>query len=246
MKKNLWTVAAMAATMLLAACGGNGTAAPGDADGNEGVSATMTEGTSEVENEAAEAEGTAEATDATEATKADGQTAADGTTAATAKEAGAADFVVRKGALGALKVGMSVKEVPASIEGLYDSWERKTETFSDMEGEWTETLLIFKKGGKKVFHCFLDTDGKKIYSLVLEGAASHIMTEDGIHVGYPARDLFNQKRMKWETYFEGTTFGKSGNVIYYVNSDDLVGVDIPTKASHFKPGAKISQIVILK
>lgn len=151
-------------------------------------------------------------------------------------------FVLGNGKLGPIQIGKSISQLPKSVTGLYDKFVYKKEVHeSDMEDNWTEEYYLFTKGGKTIIRT--DVEGKKITSIVLEGASSFIKTAEGLYVGYSAQELFKKKRMEWETYYEGTTFATNGHYTYYVNSDDVPNTDIPSKASDFKPSAKIMRIV---
>ena len=80
----------------------------------------------------------------------------------------------------------------------------------------------------------------------MEGA-EFVHTSSDFHVGYPARklfEIFRNNNIRWETYFEGTAFATLGHYTFHINSDDLVGADIPQKVSDIKPDAKISMIVL--
>lgn len=151
-------------------------------------------------------------------------------------------FTLANGKLGPLFIGKTVASLPKSVDGLYDSYKYETfEVENDMEGSWTEEWCHFYKDGKEIFKCF--AEGKKLTSFVLMEGSSFIKTNEGFYVGYNARELFNKKRMKWETYFEGTAFGTSGHFIYHINDSDLLGCEYPTRATHIKQNAKIVKIV---
>ena len=91
----------------------------------------------------------------------------------------------------------------------------------------------------KRFSTFLLTAILCMPCLAQSSEASYIKTPDGIGVGYSTRELFKKKRMEWVNYYDGTCFGTSGNYLYYVNPEELVGTDIPNKAEDFKPDAKV-------
>jgi SH3-like domain-containing protein len=165
------------------------------------------------------------------------------TSAKAAATSQAKSFTLANGKLGPLSIGQTVASLPKSVEGLYDNYKYETfEVENDMEGSWTEEWCHFYKGGKEIFKCF--AEGKKLTTFVLMEGSSFIKTNEGFYVGYNARELFNKKRMKWETYYEGTAFGTSGHFIYHVNSDDVQGgVEFPSRATHIKQNAKIVKIV---
>ncbi|MBR1394178.1 MAG: SH3 domain-containing protein [Prevotella sp.] len=155
-------------------------------------------------------------------------------------------FTLANGKLGPLYIGQTVASLPKSVEGLYDNYKYETfEVENDMEGSWTEEWCHFYKNGKEIFKSF--AEGKILSSFVLMEGSSFIKTSEGFYVGYPARDLFNKKRMRWETYYEGTAFGTSGHFIYHVDSNDIIGgVETPTRVTHIKQTAKIKMIVYNK
>lgn len=67
------------------------------------------------------------------------------------------DIITAEG-IGPLKLGMPMEEIPASVEGLYDSF--KTEKVDDFGDECLANYkLIFTKEGKTVFECTAD-DGE--------------------------------------------------------------------------------------
>lgn len=136
------------------------------------------------------------------------------------------------GKLGPVEVGKPMPNLPQKVDGLYDKY-----THFDEDGEY----YTFTKDGKDVFNAFI-YEGN-VYSIRLLDGSSFIKTSDGISVGSSARELFNKVKMEWGTYFEGETFGTNGHFTYYVSSDDLIQTDIPQKAEHFKPDAKITGIV---
>lgn len=151
-------------------------------------------------------------------------------------------FTLVNGKLGPVEHGKTIVNLPTSVDGLYDKFDYKKEEHEDeMDGPWTEEYYLFSKGGKPVFRANLD--GGKVFSIRLLEGSSFIKTPDGIAVGMSARDLFQQKKMQWKTYFEGEVFATKGHFTYYVSSDDLVGVDEPKRADHFKADAKVSGIV---
>lgn len=152
-------------------------------------------------------------------------------------------FVLDKGTLGPVAIGKAYTDLPQSVEGLYDSFEHKSETHEDeMDGEWTEEYVMFYKDGLEVFS--VGVDGKKITSVTLLKNTTYIKTTDGYYIGYDARKLFQEKKMDWETYYMGEVFASKDGYTYYVNSDDVT-TEIPEKASDFKAGATLTKIVYM-
>lgn len=159
-----------------------------------------------------------------------------------ADESNDASVIFSYGKLGPVEVGKAMPSLPASVEGLYDNFgHKKEEHEDDMDGAWTEEYYLFTKDGKEVFRANI-YEGK-VNSIRLLSGSSFIKTPDGISVGSSARVLFNKVPMEWGTYYEGETFGTNGHFTYYVSSDDLIQTDIPQKADHFKPDAKVVGIV---
>ncbi len=159
-----------------------------------------------------------------------------------ADESNDASVIFSYGKLGPVEVGKAMPSLPASVEGLYDNFgHKKEEHEDDMDGAWTEEYYLFTKDGKEVFRANI-YEGK-VNSIRLLSGSSFIKTPDGISVGSSARVLFNKVPMEWGTYYEGETFGTNGHFTYYVSSDDLIQTDIPHKADHFKPDAKVVGIV---
>lgn len=150
-------------------------------------------------------------------------------------------FVLDKGKLGPIEIGMSYTDLPSAVEELYNRFEYKSVTHEDdMDGEWTEEYLQFYKDNKEVFTT--GVIGKKITSFTLLGNASYIRTADGFFVGYNAREFFQSTKLDWETYYMGEAFASMNGYTYYVNSDDLT-TDVPAKVSDFKANATLSKIV---
>lgn len=74
------------------------------------------------------------------------------------------DIITAEG-IGPLKLGMPMEEIPASVEGLYDSF--KTEKVDDFDDEClAKYKLIFVKEGKTIFECTAD-DGECTHKNVL-------------------------------------------------------------------------------
>ena len=143
-----------------------------------------------------------------------------------------------KDQLGPIQFGKTITNIPKKVEGLYDDYSYKKQKHSDeMDGDWIEEYYLFKKDGQEVFR--VDIYENKVNSIRLLSGSTFIKTPDGIGVGYSARELFKKKRMEWVNYYDGTCFGTSGNYLYYVNPEELVGTDIPNKAEDFKPDAKV-------
>ena len=126
-----------------------------------------------------------------------------------------------------------------SVRGL-STGKEMIPTKADMDGEWTEQYMKFIKDGKEIMRGYVE--GNVMQSICLLEGSSFIKTSDGFYVGYSARELFQKKKMNWETYFMGETFASSGHYMYYVKSDYLENTDIPAKASDFKSSATVSRI----
>ena len=150
-------------------------------------------------------------------------------------------FTLMNGKLGPVQTGVKFANIPATYSGLYDKYIYKKELMGGEGGdEWEEEYYQFTKGGKKIFRVLI-YDGKIVSIELQEGSSGIVKTQEGYHVGYPARTLFTKKRMEWITYYEGTSFATSGHYTYYVNSDDLINIE-PTNVNHFKPNAKVCMI----
>lgn len=166
-------------------------------------------------------------------------------TSTTSKPATAKSFVLGNGKLGPLSIGQTISSLTKSVDGLYDSYKVVKEERADEEESWTETWVHFYKGGKVIFKAFVD-DANKFVSFTLEEGSSFIKTTEGYYVGYNARELFNKKRMTWETWYMGTAFARKGHFEFHIPDDGLQGADFPSKASDIKATAKISQIIYYK
>ena len=152
------------------------------------------------------------------------------------------EFVIENGKLGPVELNMAIDGLPEQFDGLYDHYSyRKEEHENEMDGPWTDEYCLFTKDGKEIFRTDVDED--KVVSFRLLEGATFIKTADGFYVGYPARELFEQLPMTWETWFEGETFASKDHYTYFVSSDDLLNTDIPQKADDFKPDAKVCGIV---
>lgn len=169
-------------------------------------------------------------------------TATKSTSTGSTNSASSETFVFNNGILGPIQAGKSIANVPKSFGGLYDKYIYEKKQCADMDGEWTEDHYYFYKNGKKVIDVW--TEDKKISAITLLPGSSFIKTSDGFYVGCSARDLFNKKRMKWATYYDGFTFASSKKTTYYINSGDLIGnVETPSRATQIKANAKIARIV---
>ena len=74
------------------------------------------------------------------------------------------DIITAEG-IGPLKLGMPMEEIPASVEGLYDTF--KTEKVDDFDDDCLASYkLIFIRDGKTVFECTAD-DGECTHKNVL-------------------------------------------------------------------------------
>jgi len=151
-------------------------------------------------------------------------------------------FILGNGKLGPLSIGQTVESIPKSVPGLYDSFKYTKEEVegNDMEDGYIAETCSFYKGGKNIFNA--GASNKVLSSFVLLKGSEFIKTNEGIQVGYNARQLFQKKHMQWSTYFEGEVFATSGHFTYYVPDDGILGVDIPDKVSHFKVNAVVTRI----
>jgi len=156
---------------------------------------------------------------------------------------GANHYVLEKRKLGPINIDKPIGNLPASVTGLYDKYEHKTEKHEDdMDGEWEEEYYLFTYKGKEAFRVNI-MEGK-VYNICLLEGSTNVKTRDGIYVGYSARQLFEQKKTDWETDFAGWVFGTYRDYTYFVNSSDLADVnsEVPRKSTDFKENAKIARI----
>jgi hypothetical protein len=184
-----------------------------------------------------------------------GVTATAATASAAAAKPAAAKAVVAKstsftlsanGTLGPLRLGQTVASLPKSVEGLYDNFKYTSEYVENEMDDFAETVewCTFYKNGKEIFKSY--AEGKKLQSFILEEGSSFIKTSEDYYVGYPARTLFNKKRLQWENYYEGSAFARNGRWEYHIDDEGLNGVEIPRRATDVKQNAKISMIVLYK
>lgn len=184
-----------------------------------------------------------------------GVTATAATASAAAAKPAAAKAVVAKstsftlsanGTLGPLRLGQTVASLPKSVEGLYDNFKYTSEYVENEMDDFAETVewCTFYKNGKEIFKSY--AEDKKLQSFILEEGSSFIKTSEGYYVGYPARTLFNKKRLQWENYYEGSAFARNGRWEYHIDDEGLNGVEIPRRATDVKQNAKISMIVLYK
>ncbi len=152
-------------------------------------------------------------------------------------------FVLANRKLGPIVLDKPIANLPASVTGLYDKFEHKTEKHEDdMDGEWVEDYYLFTKNGKDAFRVNI-MDGVAYDFNLLEGS-TNVKDRNGLYVGFPARALFESCEIDWQTDFAGWIFGTYKNYTYYIKSEDLVSLDIevPCKAEDIKEDAKIARI----
>lgn len=153
-------------------------------------------------------------------------------------------FVLANRKLGPIVLDKPIANLPASVTGLYDKFEHKTEKHEDdMDGEWVEDYYLFTKNGKDAFRVNI-MDGVAYDFNLLEGS-TNVRDRNGVYVGFPARKLFeSHKKIDWQTDFAGWIFGTYKDCTYYIKSEDLVslGIEVPCKAEDIKADAKIVRI----
>ena len=152
-------------------------------------------------------------------------------------------FVLRNRKLGPIVLDKPIANLPASVTGLYDKFEHKTEKHEDdMDGEWVEDYYLFTKNGKDAFRVNI-MDGVAYDFNLLEGS-TNVKDRNGVYVGFPARKLFESCEIDWQTDFAGWIFGTYKDCTYYIKSEDLVslGIEVPCKAEDIKEDAKIARI----
>lgn len=134
-----------------------------------------------------------------------------------------------------------------SVDGIYDSYAKKTEQHCDEEGEYNVTFYEFKKDGKTVIQAYVGDEGI-VNSIDVLG--ENIMFEGGLHVGSPAVDVYNVFTPSWNILFyeasDHNVTAQHGNIIYCMSSDNVVeGKDAPEQKSDIKKGAKLNCIQIV-
>lgn len=138
--------------------------------------------------------------------------------------------------------------VPESIPGLYDSFKQKTQTLSDMDGEWTETFLEFYKNGELVFKSWLE-NGSIVSIMLCEETGDAISNTLQLHPGSSVKDLISkEKKLKWTYYFDQYVYAESKDFFYAIPNEYLkasgetaIG-QRPLRASDFNNGAHIATI----
>lgn len=147
-----------------------------------------------------------------------------------------------------VQVGNSIASVPASIDELYTRFEKKKETFSDMDGEWTETWLEFYNGDTPVLKAWYE--GGKVTSVSALEGATNIRTTTGVKAGGPIAQLCELSDITWTNYFNGTICAESHDFYYFISDESLTDAGnqhIETqnpkmKPADFKEGAVINYI----
>lgn len=152
-------------------------------------------------------------------------------------------FVLEKTKLGPLSVGMAVANVPKTVDGLYDSCKKESETVANEDGtEETYEHLQFSKGGTNVFEAYI-SEGKISNFSLQPGSETLVRTTKGYYVGMPARTLFKKGHGEWDTDYAGSIWVTIDGITYGMNSSDLnENVEIPQKERDIKRTAKITQI----
>lgn len=157
-------------------------------------------------------------------------------------------FILERRKLGPINVGMAVSQVPASIPGLYNEYKKKTETYSDMDGEWTEDYLDFMKDGVRIFRTTLSNNS--IFALIVcKEAGATIKNKAGLHTGCSVKELIdNERKLTWSYYFEEYVYAETNDFMYTIpssylkdSSESAIGMRA-MKASDFKDGAYVENI----
>lgn len=134
-----------------------------------------------------------------------------------------------------------------SVDGVYDSWEKKTETRSDEDGEYTVTFYQFKQDGKVAIEAYTDNETGNITNI--EVLTANVLFENGLHVGSPASAVYDAFTPTWDCVFEESpdynVQTTHANVTYCIPSNMVVeGKDMPESLSDIKADATISRIMI--
>ncbi len=134
-----------------------------------------------------------------------------------------------------------------SVDGLYDSWEKKTETIQDMEESYDEVHYLFKRNGKLAICAYADMESGKINSIRLWTRAARLPND--LYPGCSINLMYSTLKPVWDIDFEGDqetnvmcTFGS----FTYCTSSSMVkqGKDIPESLEDFTNDAIVTSIVI--
>ena len=120
-----------------------------------------------------------------------------------AKEA-STPFVTPTG-IGKIEIGERIDDVPASLNGLYDSIEAVEETeYAEGGDEWTAEVFYAKKDGQRVFKIIPD-EGKIWH---IEVISPELKTESGLGIDSTVEELFAAGGkaycgIEWWEYYDG-------------------------------------------
>lgn len=154
-------------------------------------------------------------------------------------------FTLTKKGIDPILVKTNIKDVPESIEGLYTRFEKKKETFSDMDGEWTETWLEFYNEDMPMLKAWY-TGGKITSVTALEGA-TNVCTTTGVQAGGSIAQLCELQGATWANHYDGTICITDKEFYYFISDESLTAAGnqhIETqnpkmKAADFKEDAVI-------
>lgn len=118
--------------------------------------------------------------------------------------------------LPAVKIGMAEKDIPSSVEGIYDSTKSKSVSSDyDMQNPGIAKEITCKQNGKDALFVYVNPKGEVCGIYV---SSPEIITTDGIHVGSTVADVKKVSGLKHEYNEMDDTQSFYGNgIVYYIN-----------------------------
>lgn len=134
-----------------------------------------------------------------------------------------------------------------SVDGLYDSWEKKTETVQDMDESYDVVRYEFKRNGKLAICAYADVESGKIGSIRLWTRAAKL--PNSLNPGCSMILVYSSLFPQWSIDFEGdqeTNVTCISDGFTYCTSSSMVkpGKDIPERLEDFTDNAIVTCIII--
>lgn len=161
-----------------------------------------------------------------------------------------AEFTATSTGVGPVQLGLLAEDIPASYDGLYDSFTE--EYIEHYEGDYT--VLHFNLSGALVMDANISPYDNKIESIEVLG--TKIASEDGITPGTKVKELFDKgaKAMMWN---DGSLTIELNNRSYNVSGlkaagdmklqqGYMTGEDPQITPQDFESGAEVVSFVIFK
>lgn len=150
-------------------------------------------------------------------------------------------FLLTHNSLGPVKVG-KISDIPKLVEGLYDNYERKTETIDDFGDEYTVECIYFMKDGQLMFKSYIVDE--EITGFYVYPEAKNVSTWQNIHAGDSVKKLSKYASwFEWIEEFDTVQKCTDNSLVYNIGNESLkTGLDFASSADDFVDDATISFI----